>query len=164
MPQAQDPPLQIDEDRLFQSRFWTLQRIAWLLMTLVVALGLAGLTGAGGPLSRGSLATPQGRVEYPRVARWASEDEFLVSLHGAGPAAVEIDRRFFEIFAVERIQPVPRSTAFSDLGQRLVFDRVEGAGPLRISIRARAQHPALLTTRFRLAEGQPAELSLVVLP
>ncbi len=42
--------LEVAQDRTFQRRSWTIQRVGWVVMLLVAAAALAGLTGSG-PLS-----------------------------------------------------------------------------------------------------------------
>ncbi len=42
--------LELDEDRNFQERWWTAERIAWIGFALVIVVALAGLTGLGGPV------------------------------------------------------------------------------------------------------------------
>jgi hypothetical protein len=47
--------LDLDEDRLFQERYWSFQRFAWVLFLFVVVGALCGLTGSGGPFSRATV-------------------------------------------------------------------------------------------------------------
>lgn len=62
--------LDVDDDRAFQEKFWTFQRVAWALMALILLAALAGTTGSGGPLAHAEASGPGGSIEYPRIARW----------------------------------------------------------------------------------------------
>lgn len=51
--------LELTEDFTFEQREWKVQRIAWLIMALLVLLGLLGLFGAG-PMSSRNLISSDG--------------------------------------------------------------------------------------------------------
>ena len=53
----------------FQRRTWLAERIGWFGMGAVVAAGLAGLLGGGGPLATGRMEAGGVTIEWPRMAR-----------------------------------------------------------------------------------------------
>lgn len=42
----------LESDRPFQVKFWRFQRVAWMVLALVLLTALLGLTGKGGPFAR----------------------------------------------------------------------------------------------------------------
>ena len=111
--------LQLDEPREFQKRFWNIERLAWIVFALIIVLALLGFTGAGGPFSRGHAEFAQGRLDYPRIARWQRSEEFRIRLSpGEETRRVTFGPSFYEAFQVEGIEPEPES-------QKSVADGVE---------------------------------------
>lgn len=159
--------IELDEDRPFQERFWSFQRIAWVVMGLIVAAALAGLTGAGGLLSRAEATAPGATLDYPRVTRWQASDDMRLTLapRGADQATIMIGASFFDIFEIEEIHPAPAESGATASGQRLVFDLGEASGEREIIFHIRATAPALTATyQVRVDDGPAMRLSPVVLP
>jgi hypothetical protein len=159
--------LDLGEDRAFQERFWTAERVAWFIMVLIILAALAGLTGHGGPLARATAGGASGEVDYPRITRWEASDEFNLTLPetSGDEAAVEVDSSFSNIFEIEDIQPQPSKSMVTGAGHRLVFELGEPAGSRKITVHVRAMKPSLGTSvDLRLNDGPPLRLRPVVLP
>jgi hypothetical protein len=164
--QAETQP-ELDEDRTFQERFWDVERVAWLILALIVIAALAGFSGQGGAFARATVSGPTGMIEYPRVTRWETSDEFRLTLAaGAGrQAAVEIGSSFPDMFEFEDIQPAPAKSYATSSGQRLVFDLDAAPAEREIIMHVRAMKPSFTTgIDMRIGEGPRLRIHPVVLP
>lgn len=158
--------LEIDEDRVFQEKMWRAERVAWVGFGALALVALGGLTGQGGPLSRTVARAETGAIEYPRVTRWETSDEIVLTLAGGpgpGEVVVEVDEGFGRVFEVEDIQPAPDRSEALPHGQRLVF-RLGQAGGGKVTVHVRALRPSLGARAEVRIDGRPLTLSPVVLP
>jgi len=156
-----------EADRAFQDWFWPLQRALWLVLLVFVAAGLSGLTGKGGPVSRGTATAGSASIEYPAVTRWQTVDTLRIFLPSATvrQAEVELPASLHEDFSVEAVTPSPDSVTAVAAGNRYAF-ATQPAGRaviIRFDIRARVPNVAGTTHRMAVA-GVPAAIRLVVLP
>jgi hypothetical protein len=163
-PPVRDDGLQIEEDRGFQERFWTIERWAWAVFGLIILLALAGLAGGGGFLAHTTVHLEAGRIEYPRVSRWEAADEITAFFASDSPEhRLTISPQFSKYFQIEDIQPLPDSTLVSPAGEVMVF-RAEGGPPNQVVLHLRAQRPGLARYDLSLDGGAPAAATTVVLP
>lgn len=161
------PPLEIDTDPVFQQRWWRVERVAWLLMGALVIAALCGLTGAGGPLSRGQVQAGGATIDYPRIARWQSAEDATIRFAPdmTGEVDVILSADFAEAFDVEAVQPQPTSAASTAEGHRLTFDLGTGAGTKTVSLSLRPSQPGLPDRgTVRIGDAPPLTLGYVILP
>jgi hypothetical protein len=163
-PPIRDDGLQIEEDRKFQERFWTIERWSWLGFGLILLLALTGLMGGGGLLSHSTVDLAAGQVDYPRVARWESADEITVAFASSSPEhRLTISPQFSKYFQIEDIQPLPDRSLTSSAGETMVFKSEEGP-PSQVVLHLRAQRPGLARYDVSLDGGSPVSATTVVLP
>jgi hypothetical protein len=109
---AQIGDLQLDEDLPFLRRSWRVQRIAWVLMVLILGAALAGAFGRG-PLSKARASSDDGSllVEYERVLRQKAPVEFRIRFDPGsdGVARLSLNRDCLRKLRVESIVPEPES-------------------------------------------------------
>ena len=159
--------LEVNEDRAWQERFWTVQRFAWVVMTLILVAALLGATGKGGPLASASERSPAGTIDYPRITRWQSSDQVAVRLpaSASGEVDVELSPEFAETFTIESIEPEPSQVQATAEGDLFTFDVGNGAGEKEIVFNVRAQKPLLYrSVKARIGNGPRQPLALTVLP
>ena len=109
--------LEILLDPAFQRREWVIQRIAWVLMGVILLAALLGLFGDG-PLSHASARSPDGRIRvaYERFLRNHAPGEFSVFVE---PGAVDADGRvrvwlardYLESVRLKEVVPAPEAVA-----------------------------------------------------
>jgi hypothetical protein len=163
-PSIRDDGLQLEEHRAFQERFWTVERFAWIVFGLLLVAALLGFTGSGGALSRTTAHMEGGSIDHPRVARWESADEMMVSFAaGAAERRLTLSPAFSEALQVEAIQPEPQSSAASGDGAVLTFD-TDPEEAAEVTIHFRALKPGLPTFEARIDDGAPVSIGLLVLP
>ena len=102
--------LEIDEDIAFQRKEWRFQRIGVAALFLFVLAALLGLTGMGGPLSRGKAGDSNGpvHVEYERFVRRGSFSKVTLHLRGAtGAIRFWVSAPYLEHVQIDSVVPTP---------------------------------------------------------
>jgi hypothetical protein len=162
-PSIRPDGLQLEEYRPLQERFWTIQRWAWMIFSLVLVGALLGLTGSGGPLSRTTQALAGGSVEYPRIARWETPDLMEFTFHQGGNQTLTLSQAFSDAFQVQSIQPEPESSRLTDRGMVLQFD-VGSAGAATVIMHVTPLRPGFVTFGTAIGPAELTQVSPVVLP
>ena len=154
----------IPEDRAFQERFWTAERLAWVLFALLIVGAIAGLFGSGGPLASGSVTVGRSLVEYPAIARWEAGDEFSVRLVGdAGERRLVLSPTFAELFRIDDMQPQPDRVEAGELGHVYVFTAPSDA-PVGVHLAVTPRNPGFGTYEIGVGDTTPVRLSTFVWP
>lgn len=105
--------IQVSQDLEFQARQWTVQRVGWGAMALVVLAALVGVFG-NGPLADATARSSDGayEVEYSRFARHRAPSSIRVALREgavASEARLAIDRGYADGMQIEQVYPEPES-------------------------------------------------------
>lgn len=157
--------IEIESDRRFQERLWTLQRVGWLLMLGLVCAALLGATGAGGSIAMGKTSGTGASVEYPRIARWQRTERVRISLRPSvkSESRLLLGPGFLDSFSISSMTPQPKSTQARGDGVLLTFDRRPGA-PGSLSIMVRPEKPSLPNEMHLTIDGTPFSFTSIVLP
>lgn len=154
--------LQLAEDRVFQNRFWTVQRIAWVLFGIFLLIALAGFTGGGGYFSHQSVRIGGATATLPLVARWADNEHVRVEAVNSSATAITLGNNFNDYFSIEQIHPSPEKSEATPSGLRLLF-AASGEGKKTINIGVRASRPGW--TSFDIGvDGTTSSASVLILP
>jgi hypothetical protein len=115
--------LEIDEDIVIENRSWTAERVAWVLMAILLLAVLLGFSGNGGLKGinkriAGSQATGI-EVEYDRYLRREAPTEIKVTLYA--PAAetakeLQFSNDFYDKVQVEQVIPEPTEVSTHENG------------------------------------------------
>lgn len=104
--------LDVGQDLGFQRREWRIQRIAWVVMLLVLLAGLVGLLGSG-PLAHAWAESGGLTVQYDRIVRDRApfEPRFMLApgMAAGGQAKIWIDRALLGKAEGQRVVPQPES-------------------------------------------------------
>ena len=159
--------LQVTEDRSWQEKFWTAQRVGWVLMAILILAAIAGLTGMGGPLASARAELGGGTIDYPRITRWQADDQMQVRISPASPTDVELtlSREFVQLFTISSIQPEPAEVQATAAGHRFTFETEPGERERVIAFAVRATRPVIARPfAASLGDAQPQRLTITVLP
>jgi hypothetical protein len=126
MPQPETSVVDLETpDRLSHHRWeWSIERVGWVVMALILAAALLGLAGPG-PLSHRTVANSDGSlsVEYYAAERYEAPGKLLITLHpkegDAKPVQLAISRSFTDETTSEQI--VPRPVAMESIDDNLVL-------------------------------------------
>lgn len=141
--------LQVPEDLDFEQRSWRVERVGWVILSLIMTAAFVGLLGDG-PISAataGAEGTPL-QVQYGRFARHRAPVQMAIKLQpGAVPgdeARVWVDQQYLDGVELQNAMPEPESVEVGPDRYVYVFKLSEpGAGaefsfdliPVRIGIR-----------------------------
>jgi len=160
--------LEINQDLSVQERMWTIQRVGWGIMLMVIVLGLTGLFGHG-PISRASAGNKHGGlwVEYERFARNQSQSTLLIHLptmNGSGRASFWLNDAFLASVEIQHMTPVPLATTVMDHGVSYDVGLADNQEPTVIIIPLIHQRSGWLTGELRSPGVGPVTFTQLVYP
>jgi hypothetical protein len=155
----------------FQRRVWRVQRVAWVLMALVVVAALLGLTGSG-PLSRKSVTSANGavRVEYDRFLRRGATTTLRIHATPASSEttrlAVWLGRPYLEEVTINGVQPTPEGvqTSHDRVTWSFAVSARDPGAPLTVTIRLVPEAIGRLRAAVGLGAGPGLGFSQWVYP
>lgn len=118
------PRRPVREDMRFQNMSWTLQRVGWVFLALIILCGLAGL------FSHGYLSNAVARqdglpltVNYDRFQRMTSLHRFDMSIPPGTEDEIRLtfNKAFSDLYEIDSIQPQPLRSNVSDGGLIFTF-------------------------------------------
>jgi hypothetical protein len=149
MSELQSRRYPIDEDMPFQTRTWTVERVGWIFLGVVLLIALTGTFGSG-PLSTQRTGGAAFNVEYERFQRATKLARYVLHLKGAGDEQqVLLSPVFQRAYEVADIQPKPSRSTAGPAGLDLRF---MSAGELTVVIRAHPRRSG--PVNLELASGQ----------
>jgi hypothetical protein len=161
--------LEVAQDLEFQRRSWTVQRIGWVVMALVIVAALLGLFGPG-PLSSATAGEQGGALwaEYRRFGRYASPSTLRIHLGtGAardGEARVWLSREYLEGVRIQHITPEPDSVEAGLDRITYAFRVAEPGQPVAVTFHLELQQIGPTTGRVGLPDGPSLTFSQFVYP
>lgn len=158
--------MQIGEDEVFQARAWKVERVAWVLIWLLLAAALAGVAG-GGLLSHARAGDPSRlAVEYERVLRQESPARLVVHVGRQAPSGGKlrlwVDATYLEQLHIERIVPEPERRELA--GERVVLEYPAAAAPASITIHYQAEAFGRRYSRVGIEGGPEVLFRQFILP
>ena len=147
--------IELDEDIAFQHKEWMWQRVGIVALALLVLGALLGLTGVGGPLSRGEAGDPAGavHVEYERLVRRGAM--VTVTLHlraeSPGPTRFWVSAPYFDHVTVESVVPTPEVVSAEP--SRLVYSIAAGGSPVAVKLHLKHTTVARVEAEIGLVGG-----------
>ena len=160
--------LEINQDLNVQERMWTIQRVGWGIMLVVIFLGLVGLFG-NGPISRTSAGNKAHGlwVEYERFARNQSQSTLLIHLpstNGSGRASFWLNDTFLSGVEIQHMTPAPIATTVMDHGVLYEISLVDKQEPALIILPLIHQRSGWLAGELRSPGAVPLRFTQLVYP
>ncbi|EJC84031.1 protein-L-isoaspartate and D-aspartate O-methyltransferase [Rhizobium leguminosarum bv. trifolii WSM2297] len=147
----------------FQRKFWAVQRLSWIMFTLLLATCLLGLLGRGGPFSRQTVLFPEGAVDFPLISRWNAPENLTVNFAPSPEDRVfTIDAAFLQTFSVQGIDP-PQKATFAREGRIGYVFHSDPARATQIVFRLQTQLPGLCRTTIGIG-GETRAQSTFIFP
>ena len=121
---TQREDLELETDESFQRNEWRIQRVGWVIWSVVIIAGLIGLLGSG-PMSHKEISAADGSltVDYDRYVHYHHPTQLTLSVGGIADdkMGIKIDRALLDRLQVERIEPEPLQTELTDDGVIYTF-------------------------------------------
>ncbi len=156
-------PPQINDDLKFQSWFWAAQRVAWMLLGVLIGAALLGFTGGSGRYAQGVVGDGFYSISYPAITRRQTESMFEITIDSAGPEAMlQFDSNFQRTFTILSMSP-PAVDGFATTSGVSYRFALAGRGPKTVRIAVTAKVSGTVDYSI-VVHGRTASLSSVVLP
>lgn len=160
--------LQVDQDMGFQRRMWTIQRVGWGVVALILVAGMLGVFGEG-PLSDASARAGDAlEVRYGRIERHRSPSTMSVwvstDLAQSGKVEVWLDREFADRLRIESVTPEPESVETSATRVTYMFEVDDHQSRAVISFGTDQQGMGLQRGAVGVGEGPSVSFRQLVLP
>jgi hypothetical protein len=146
--------LEIDEDIAFQQKEWIFQRIGLAALFLFVIAALMGLTGMGGPLSRGKAGDSNGplQVEYERFVRRGSFSKVTLHVRGAtGAIRFWVSAPYLEHVQVDSVVPAPDLESVET--HRHIYVIRAGSPDVTVTVNVKHEEAGRLTAEVGFVDG-----------
>ena len=150
--------LEIHENTRFQEWEWKVQRIAWVLLLLIVFLALAGLFGTG-PLSSATVESDDDAlsVGYERFIRHDGRTTVTIEVDGDqapnGEIEVWLSQPYLEDFELQNVSPQPSDVISAGARTIYVFPVEDASSPLTVTFSLRPQGMGRIAGEAGLPDG-----------
>lgn len=156
-------------DMPFERRWWSIQRIVWIFLVLVLLGGLAGVFGHG-PLSRTSAQAPEShlRVGYDWVAR--RETPALLHLHldkaalASGQVRIRLNHALVDQLQLKQIVPTPLAAEPLADGVRFVFRTDPSEDSATLIFTENPTAPGIVEAEVAVEGAKPARFRQFIYP
>ncbi|WP_149193151.1 hypothetical protein [Luteimonas suaedae] len=159
--------LQLDQHLRFQHRLLLARRVGIVLLVIGLLAALAGVFGAGGPVSQATAAAGGLEVRFPRFARYQGpvrlEIEAPTPADAADTLSLTIAGDHARHFSIERITPEPERMAATDGGIVFTFAVVPG-DRRAITLEGRPEAMGSLSGTVTLDGRAPLPIATFVYP
>lgn len=156
-------------DLIFERRWWRIQRIGWVVLTLLLLGGVIGFFGHG-PLSEAT-ANPSGsemQVQYDRLARRETPALLQLRLDKSAIASGEVRIRFnhalLDCMQLKQIIPEPVTTQPLADGARFIFRTDPTRESALIVFVANPTKPGLVESEVAIEGAEPVRFRQFVYP
>jgi hypothetical protein len=161
--------LELKQDLDFERRTWTVERIGWTVMGLIVLAALAGLFGPG-PLSMTTVGEKSGPLwlEYPRFGRFKAPLMLRVHLGPntvqQGPVRLWLGRDYLESVQIEAVTPPPEHVEAGAERLTYAFAASEPSRSAAITFHLKADQIGWRRGCIGLAESPPLCFRQLIYP
>lgn len=161
--------LDIAEDPGFQRKEWTIQRVGWVVMLLIVVLALLGLFGTG-PLSSASEEADGGAlaVEYQRFVRHDGRSTLSFEVDGSLATDNQIElwiaQDYLAEVEVQSVSPEPAETRGAGNRTIFVFTIDDPGAPLEVSFSLKPQEMGRYPGKAGVTDGPTVTFDQISYP
>jgi hypothetical protein len=156
-------------DLTFERRWWRVQRIVWVILTLLILGGVVGIFGHG-PLSE-AMANPSGsgmQIYYDRLARRETPTQLQLRLEKAviasGEVHIRLNRALLDCIQLKQIIPEPLATQPLADGARFIFRTDPTHDSALIVFLSSPTKPGFVESEVTVEGGEPVRFHQFVYP
>jgi hypothetical protein len=161
--------LEIFQDMTYQRCEWIIQRVAWIVMLLIVIAAVAGLLGDG-PLSRRTARDPGGtfQLEYDRFLHYGTQTtltvRFAPRVARDGEVRLWLSLDYLDGVQVQQITPEPARVEAGPDRSVFVFRVSDPDAPATVFFHVLPQHRRPLSGRVGVGDREPLPFDQFVYP
>lgn len=134
--------LQIEENMPFQERTWKIERVAWVLMALIILASVLGLISEG-PIGKTRLGDPSSlQIELHRFIHIDTPTRIHIRLVADGPYSVQFPYSYLSRAQVAKVVPEPDRVESSDGVVTYFFSGPQGRVDVHLDLQFRSRGPA----------------------
>lgn len=154
----------------FQEREWTVQRIGWIAMGLVVLAAFIGLLGNSGPLATEKMRASDGTLEVKvnRIEQHHGPGELTVKVGPehvqGGEVRIWLDGEYASRFGLDTVVPEPESVVAEPDRMVFVFAAGDESGPLTITFNHEHNGYWIEKGRLGVVDGPSVSFTQFVFP
>jgi hypothetical protein len=156
-------------DLSFERRWWRLQRISWVILSLLLLGGVAGLFGHG-PLGRATLHPPGSMLElhYDRLARRETPTFLELRLDksaiASGRIRIRLNRALVDKMQIKQIVPQPLLAEPLADGARFTFQTDPSCDSAILVISENPASPGFIEAEVTVEGAEPVHFRQFVYP
>lgn len=156
-------------DLPFEQRWWRLQSICWLILSLLLVGGVAGVFGHG-PLSKATVCVPGSklRVRYDRLARRETPAVLQLRLEksalSSDPVRIRLNRALVDQMQLKQIVPAPLATEPLADGARFLFKIDPTRDSAIILFTENPSSPGIVEAEVTIDGAEPVRFRQFVFP
>ena len=159
--------LEVGQDLKFQRRQWTIQRVSWIVMVVVVIAGLLGLLGSG-PLSDASAEDGPLQLDYGRFERKRKPTQLRIQVAAGtaqeGQFMLWLDEQYLQRVEIQNISPEPEQFQAGSDRTVYVFQVSDPSQPANVSFDIEPIAFGTFKGRLGLVDGPEIEFTQFVYP
>ena len=164
---ARSEELQLDTDDAFQRNEWRIQRVGWIVWTLVIVAGVIGLLGSG-PMSRAETVAPDGSltIAYDRYLHYHHPTQLMLSVGEIADdeLRIKLNRALLDRLQIQRIEPEPSQAELADDGVIYTFLQQPSARNAKVILHVDYEHFGANHGTVELVGHEPVTLKQFVYP
>jgi hypothetical protein len=161
--------LELDADMSFQRREWRVQRVGWVVWSLILGAGLAGALGPG--LWSGAASTAADgslTVTYDRFVHYHQPTQLVLALQPAdestGELQVAISQSLLDRLQIRSIEPEPDRMDLASDGMVLSYAPASGDPPFRVALDVEFDRMGSSQGSIALVGSAPAAVEQFIYP
>lgn len=166
---SQSDDIETGCDLAFERRWWRIQRVCWIVLTLLLLGGVAGVFGHG-PLSKTTICPPGSelQVSYERLAR--RETPWLLQLRldkaalASGKVRIRLNRALVDQMQLKQIVPEPLAAEPLADGARFIFRTDPTRDSALITFVEDPTTPGLIESEVAIEGAEPVRFCQFVFP
>lgn len=155
-----DSGIELDEDIDLHKKGWSLQRIAWLIIAILILLFILGLFGSG-PLSNKTIKKGRHQVKYEQYLRYENKNKITFSVSDISKEIqLEIPQEYLNYFLIKKITPSPKEVKVVKGQVQYTFS---GSGDINICLYLKPEKTGSIESTIKLA-NQTFRISQFIYP
>ena len=164
---TQREDLELETDESFQSNEWRIQRVGWVVWSLVIIAGIIGLLGSG-PLSHKEIVAADRSltVAYDRYLHYHHPTQLTLSVGEIADDELRIkfNRELLDQLQVERIEPQPTKAELTDDGVIYTFLKKSSSQNAKVIFHVDYEHFGAHHGTVEVVGHQPLTVNQFVYP